>query len=38
MARPRATYDHNTGLLRHPDTLAIVGYITLNGNFVGPSF
>ena len=27
--RPRATYDRDTGLLRDPNTLAIIGYVTL---------
>ena len=35
--RPRATYDSDTGLLRDPNALAIVGYITLKGTFVGSS-
>ena len=33
--RPRATYDGDTGLPRDPNTLAILGYITLKGTFVG---
>ena len=35
--RPRATYDRDTGLLRDPNTLAIIGYITLKSTFVGSS-
>ena len=35
--RPRATYDPDTGLLRDPNTLAIIGYITLKSTFVGSS-
>ena len=37
-ARPCATYDRDTGLLRNPNTQAIVGYVTLKGNFVGSSW
>jgi hypothetical protein len=33
--RVRAAYDSNTSLLRHPNTRAILGYVALNGNFVG---
>jgi hypothetical protein len=35
--RPRATYESHTGLLRHPNTRAVLGYIALNGSFVGSS-
>ena len=37
-ARPCATYDCDTGLLRNPNTQAIVGYVTLQGSFVGSSW
>jgi hypothetical protein len=36
-AMRRATYDCATGLLRDPNTQAIVGYVTLKGYFVGAS-
>jgi hypothetical protein len=36
-AMPRAIYDCATGLLRDPNTQAIVGYVTFKGNFVGAS-
>jgi hypothetical protein len=36
-ARPCASYDHATGLLRNLNTQMIVGYVSLKGSFVGPS-
>lgn len=36
-ARPCASYDCDTGLLRDPNTQAIVGYVTFQGLFVGSS-
>jgi hypothetical protein len=36
-ARPCASYDHATGLLRDLNTQMIVGYVSLKGSFVGSS-
>ena len=37
LARPCASYDHATGLLRDLNTQMIVGYVSLKGSFVGSS-
>ena len=36
--RPCATYEGNTGLLRHPKNNAVVGYVSLSYIFVGSSW
>jgi hypothetical protein len=36
-ARPCASYDHASGLLRNLNTQMIVDYVSLKGSFVGPS-
>jgi hypothetical protein len=36
-ARPCASYDHATGLLRNLNNQMIVGYVSLKGSFVGSS-